>query len=211
MNFNSLMFNVSVPTINTFHGMPSLLHLSSTQSELGNSNVHYSGFDTDLSTPASVDDQINTNDDSVTNPVIEKCSFQRNTICLPPDIAFQVHLLSQMISHWGNDLYVFNEVIRCVKASTGTSESNQFQNLVLKQPCEHKTHSMISWGWSYLMWPIPKKCSYLLGRNATCSVSFEWHLQRITLTSFHQKKTCFSFGQEVAFPSLSVVSHKRNL
>jgi hypothetical protein len=62
-NFNSLTFDVSVPTINTLHGMPSLLHLSSTQSELGNCNVHYSGFDTDLSTPASVDDQINTNHD----------------------------------------------------------------------------------------------------------------------------------------------------
>jgi hypothetical protein len=42
--------------------------------------VHYSGFDTDLSTPASVDDQINNIDDSVTDPVIEKCSFQRNAI-----------------------------------------------------------------------------------------------------------------------------------
>jgi hypothetical protein len=78
--------------------------------------VHYSGFDTDLSTPASVDDQINTNDYSVTDPVIEYCSFQRNTICLPPDIAFQVHLLSQMNTHRGNDLNMFNEVIRCVKA-----------------------------------------------------------------------------------------------
>ncbi len=96
--------------------MPSLLHLSSTQSKLGNCNVHYSGFDTDLSTPASVDDQINTNDDSVTGPVIEKCSFQGNTICLPPNIAFQVHLLSQMNTHRGNDLNMFNEVIRCVKA-----------------------------------------------------------------------------------------------
>ncbi len=84
------MVNVSVPTINTLHGMPSLSHLSSTQSELGNCNVHYFGFDTELSTPASVDDQINTNDDSVTDPVIEKCSFQRNTICLPPDMSFQV-------------------------------------------------------------------------------------------------------------------------
>jgi hypothetical protein len=93
-NFNLLTVDVSVPTINTLHGMPSLLHLSSSQSELGNCDVHYSGFDTDLSTPASVDDQINTNDDSVTDPVIEKCSFQRNTICLLPDIAFQVHLLS---------------------------------------------------------------------------------------------------------------------
>jgi hypothetical protein len=91
--------------------MPSLLHLSSAQSELGNCNVHYSGFDTDLSTPASVDDQINTNDDSVTDSVIEKCSFQRNTICLPPDIAFQVHLLSQMYTHRGIDLNMFNEII----------------------------------------------------------------------------------------------------
>ncbi len=96
--------------------MPSLLHLSSTQSEEGNCNVHYSGFDTDLSTPASVDDQLHTNDDSVTDPVIEKCSFQRNTICLPPDIAFQVHLLSQMNEHRGNDLNIFDEVIQCIKA-----------------------------------------------------------------------------------------------
>ena len=105
------MVNVSVPTINTLHGMPSLSHLSSTQSELGNCNVHYSEWDTDLSTPASVDDQINTNGDSVTDPVIEKCSFQRNTICLPPDNAFQVYLLSQMNTHRGNDLNMFNEVI----------------------------------------------------------------------------------------------------
>ncbi len=107
------MVDVSVPTtIYILHGMPSLSHLSSTQLELRNCNVRYSGFDTDLSTPASVDDQINTsNDYSVTDPVIEKCSFQRNTICLPPDIAFQVHLLSQMNTHRGNDLNMFNEVI----------------------------------------------------------------------------------------------------
>jgi hypothetical protein len=110
-NFNSLTVGVSVQTINKLHGMPSLLHLSSTQSELENCNVHNSGFDTDLSTPASVDDQINTNDDSIIDPIIEKCYFQRNTICLPPDMAFQVHLLSQMNTHRGNDLNMFNEVI----------------------------------------------------------------------------------------------------
>ncbi len=71
--------------------------------------------------------------------------------------------------------------------------------------------SMIQWGQTNLMWLIPKKCTYLLARNATCAVSFEWHLRRITLTSFHQNKICFVFGQEVASPSLSVVSHKRNL
>ncbi len=110
-NFNSLKVDVSVPTINTLHGMPSLSHLSSTQSELGNCNVHYSGFITDLSTPASVDDQININDYSVIDPVIEKCSFQRNTIHLPPGIAFQVHLSSQINTHRGNDLNMFKEVI----------------------------------------------------------------------------------------------------
>ncbi len=69
------MVDVSVPTINTLHGMPSLSHLSSTLSELENCNVHYSLFNTDLSTPASVDDQINNNDYSVTHPVIEKMLF----------------------------------------------------------------------------------------------------------------------------------------
>ncbi len=88
-NFNPLTVDVSVPTRNTLHDMPSLSHLSSTQSELGNCYVHYSGFDTDLSTSASADDQINTNDDSVTDPVIEKCSFQRNTICLPLILHFK--------------------------------------------------------------------------------------------------------------------------
>ncbi len=90
--------------------MQSLLHLSSTQAELGNSNVHYSGFDIDLSTPAFADDYLNTNDDTTT-PVNEKCSFQRNIILLPPDVAFQVHLLSQMNEHRGNDLAMFNEVV----------------------------------------------------------------------------------------------------
>ena len=78
--------------------------------------MHNSWFDTDLSTPASVVNQIITNDDLVTDLVIEKCSIQRNTICLPPDIALQVHLLSQMNTHRGNDLNMFNEVIQCAKA-----------------------------------------------------------------------------------------------
>ncbi len=44
------------------------------------------------------------------------CPFQRNAICLPPGIAFQVHLLSQINEHRGNDLNMLNEVIWCVKA-----------------------------------------------------------------------------------------------
>ncbi len=102
--------------MNALHVMPSQLHLSSTQSELENSNVHYSGFDIDLSTPASSDDQSINNDNPITYPVIEKCSFQRNTIRIPPDIAFQVHLSSQMNEHRGIDLNMFSQFIRCIKA-----------------------------------------------------------------------------------------------
>jgi hypothetical protein len=75
-NFNSLMVDVSVPTKNTLHGMPSLLHLSLTQSELGNCNEHYSEFDTDLSTPASVDYQVNSNEDSVIEPSLKNALFR---------------------------------------------------------------------------------------------------------------------------------------
>ncbi len=84
--------------------------------------------------------------------------------------------------------------------STGNSVLNWFLNLVIKQPWERMFHSMISWGRTNLMWPIPKKCSYLLARNATCSVSFEWHLWRIILTSFHQKKNTFFIWPGGGFP-----------
>ncbi len=103
--------DVSVPTLNTLHGNSSLLHLSSTKSELGSCNVHYSGFDSDLSTPASVDDQIKPMMIQSQTLSLKNTLFHRNTLCLPPDIAFQVHLLSQMKEHRGNDLNMFNEVI----------------------------------------------------------------------------------------------------
>jgi hypothetical protein len=47
--------------------------------------------------------------------VIELCTFQRNTVWLPPDIAFQVHFLSQLNDHRGNDLNMFNEITSCIK------------------------------------------------------------------------------------------------
>ncbi len=62
------------------------------------------------------------------------------------------------------------------------------------------THSMISWEWTNLMWPIPPKKSCLLARNATCSVIFEWHLRRITLMSYHQKKNMFFIWPGGGFP-----------
>ena len=59
---------------------------------------------------------------------------------------------------------------------------------------------------------FPKKCSYLLARNATCSVSFEWHLQCITLTSFHQKKNMFFIWPGGGFPLfVCCISQKKSV
>ena len=77
--------------------------------------MNYSGFDIDLSAPESADDELN-NDDTSTALVIEKCSFQRNTIPLPSDIAFQAYCMSQMTVHHGNDRNMFDQIIQCIKA-----------------------------------------------------------------------------------------------
>jgi hypothetical protein len=47
--------------------------------------------------------------------VVESCPFKLGTIKLPPNIAFQVHLLSQLQARQGNDLNKFNQVMECVK------------------------------------------------------------------------------------------------
>ena len=94
-NFNSFSFDVSVPLTNTLHGMPSLLHLSSTENELTNANVRYAEFNNGLSVPDCADVPINNYNDDPTVPTIEKCPFQRNAICLSPDIAFQIHVFVQ--------------------------------------------------------------------------------------------------------------------
>ncbi len=81
-----------------------------------NANVRYAEFNLGLSVPESADVPINNDNDDLTVPIIEQCPFQRNTICLPPDIAFQIYLLSKMNGHRGNDMNMFNEVVQCVKA-----------------------------------------------------------------------------------------------
>ena len=107
--------------------------------------MHYSGFDIDLSTLASADDQSINHVNPITDPVIEKCSFQRNTIRLPPDIAFQAHLLSQMNEHRGNDLNMFNQVMRCIKAHAVyyKVDSTTLQILSRKQ--------LVQLGWLFLI------------------------------------------------------------
>jgi hypothetical protein len=68
--------DVSLPTKNLLHSIPSLHHQSSTQSKLEHSNVNNNDFDIDYSAPESLADQPSNNGDTIQVPVIEKCSFQ---------------------------------------------------------------------------------------------------------------------------------------
>ena len=114
-HFNAPEIDVAVPTMNTLQAMPSLAHLSATQSELESSNFRFSAFeDTDFSQNNEEDDDVAIPENNAENIVIETCSFVRNSIRLPPDVAFQVHCLSIISQHRGNDLNMFNQVIQCV-------------------------------------------------------------------------------------------------
>ena len=111
--FNALEANITVPTVNTLHAMTSMSHLSSTQTELAQSHFCYADFnDTDFSQDNDTHDLLSVNGDD--NIINEKCSFLKNSFRLPPDVAFQVHCLSVMSQHRGNDLNMFNQVIQCV-------------------------------------------------------------------------------------------------
>ncbi len=76
-NFNSFSFDVSVPLTNTLHGMPYLLHLSSTENELTNANVCYAEFNNGLSVPDCAGVPINNDIDDPTVPIIEKMSISK--------------------------------------------------------------------------------------------------------------------------------------
>jgi len=113
IHFNAPEVNTALPTINTLHAMPSMSHLSSTQTDLAQSNVRYADFDNaDYS-------QDNDNHNFIPvhgfdNIIIEKCSFLRNSFRLPTDVAFKVHCLNKISQHRGNNLNMFNQVIQCV-------------------------------------------------------------------------------------------------
>ncbi len=75
-SFNSFSFDVSVPLTNTLHGMPSLLHSSSTENELANANDHYAEFNNGLSVPDCADVPINNDNDDPAVPIIENVHFK---------------------------------------------------------------------------------------------------------------------------------------
>jgi len=99
--------------MHTLRAMPSMSHLSSTHTDLAPPNVRYADFDdADYSHDNDNHDFIPVH--GVDDIIIEKCSFLRNSFRLPPDVAFQVHCLSVISQHRGNDLNMFNQVIQCV-------------------------------------------------------------------------------------------------
>jgi len=76
--FNAPEVNVTVPTLNTLHAMPSMSHLSSTQTELAQSHFRYADFnDAGFSHDNDNHDLCSVN--GVDNIIIEKCSFLRNS------------------------------------------------------------------------------------------------------------------------------------
>jgi len=105
--FDSLASDVSFPTRNPLHSMPSLVHLSSTQSELEYSNVNYAGFDINYSLPDTAGDEMNIIDDRIpVFPVIEKCSFQQNNMEKVSNNTHLIHVVlsgpSQLVVHSKN-------------------------------------------------------------------------------------------------------------
>jgi hypothetical protein len=114
---------VNVTLQNSLSLMPSLLHLATLQTDGTDTNVNHPNIEFENS-GANDDFVEGSPDTAVVNHisqaqgtvVVESCPFKHHgTINLPPNIAFQVHLLSQLQDHQGNNLKLFNQVLECVK------------------------------------------------------------------------------------------------
>jgi hypothetical protein len=120
---NTVPAEVTVITCNPLSSLPALSHLASSQRELHQSNINYSAFDVDFSSQNNDINQeisddtttINTTNHPHENIVIEKCSFERGVVCLPPDLALQVHLMTKLQKHRGNGLNMFDQINKCIK------------------------------------------------------------------------------------------------
>ncbi len=126
--FNSVPNEVPVQLHNLLMLHPPLSHLASTQNDFYCSN----GLNQELEMNPTGEEQVRgsgcvsavdavnrsspARDLSLDNMpmTIERCWFQRKSIFLPPDIAFQVHLASVLKQHQGNDLNMFKEITECI-------------------------------------------------------------------------------------------------
>lgn len=117
--FNAAPQQFSAPTRNPLMSIPSLAALSSTRDEQNNiffgdelqeasfddDNVPHEELPTTLNAPTA---------ETTVESSVELCPFQRKTIRLPPDIAFQVHLAAVLQRHRGNDLNMQRDIMDCV-------------------------------------------------------------------------------------------------
>ena len=117
--FNAAPQQFTAPARNPLMSMPSLAALSSTREE---QNGHFPEVELQ---EASFDDNNVPNEELPTTHVpitaettvelsVELCPFKPNTIRLPPDIAFQVHLAAVLQRHRGNDLNMHRDITDCV-------------------------------------------------------------------------------------------------
>jgi hypothetical protein len=126
--FNLVPNKVPVQLRNPLMSHPPLSHLASTQNDFYCNDSLNQEFEMN---PTGVEQDRGSGCGSAVNAVnrsspardlsldnvpmtIERCSFQRNSIFLPPDIAFQVHLASVLKRHQGNDLNMFKEITKCI-------------------------------------------------------------------------------------------------
>ncbi len=102
--------------------MPYLLHLATLQTDGIDTNMNYPNIE--LENLGATDDFVEGSQDTAVVDhisqaqgivVVESCPFKCGTLILPPDIGFQVHLLSQLQAHQGNNLNTFNHIMECVK------------------------------------------------------------------------------------------------
>ncbi len=102
--------------------MPPLLHFATLQTDKIDTNVNYSNIE--FENLGANDDYVEGIPDTVAvdhssqaqgTVVVVSCPFKHGTNQLLPNIAFQVHLLSQLQAHRGNDLNMFNQIMEFVK------------------------------------------------------------------------------------------------
>jgi len=122
-HFNAQEVNIALPTINTLHTMLSMSHLSSTQTNLAQSNVHYTDFD-DADYSHDNDNHNFIPVHGVNDIIIEKCSFLRNASEFHLMLRFRFivwaryHSTEQMISTCSIKSYNAYLIMRFIIAST---------------------------------------------------------------------------------------------
>jgi hypothetical protein len=120
--FSVIPTQVNVTLQNPLSSMPPLLHLATLHTDTIDTNVNYPtiefenlGANDDFfkgSPDTAVVDHICQAQGTI---VAESILFMHGTLKLPPNIAFQVHLLSQLQAHRVNDLNMINQKMKSVR------------------------------------------------------------------------------------------------